>query len=456
MSLYRILLLAAFLTAALFYFQFLCFVCPRPFTVRRRVFIGVFTILNAAVSTWLDLNSPYVTAVIMMLIACYMQVALLHHNAIGHAQTLYYSGIFLFVRLCIHGIIIPTLAFLNGLNMRGIVYNDYHHLLSTAVSCVLCSLAMLFYVARHSRDEADLLFRYSRQGWLSTLTMYILLIYLLMETYVYRLTYETFNSLSFHLLTSGLALAGFYLIFIYAAHMSKFIEYQVETRYMELQLKRQLQHYEQYTRYVSELREFRHDYHRMKESVRNLLESGDTQQALALLGQMEQCESTASDTQYSNNVIIDAILRECAILCKKNDIDYHAQVTVPAQTGLSDLDLCRIFGNLVDNAVEACMRMEDGARFIDIKSTVSGNWLTVEFLNSFSGELTIVNGLPKTIKKDRMRHGLGLRSVQRIVEATGGFIRIQTSPEKTFSARLHLSLPPQADDSGQSKTPEQS
>ena len=101
-------------------------------------------------------------------------------------------------------------------------------------------------------------------------------------------------------------------------------------------------------------------------------------------------------------------------------------------SGLSviEFDLCVLFGNLLDNALEACGRIPgDGSRFVHIKAGVVKKCFLIEIQNSMgrtemSGNIRISDGV--TGKDDPRGHGIGLSNVKDVVNRYHGVIKIET------------------------------
>ncbi len=350
------------------------------------------------------------------------------------------GGIFIYTLLCLHGVIIPLMALLFGMNMYTLVRDPYLYALSIFWALTVCDAALLLFRKLVTVERLTMLLRCRSQARLVCTSMCLLLAYLLLETYIYYYNFPQIWTSIFHMLTSLVAQASLYVVLWYSIDISSYIEYELKTRQVEKQLQRQVVHYQQYTKYISSLRAFKHDYKRMAETARHLVDIGSQEKALRLLSQMnEEMERSLQYVQYSNHVVVDAILQECANRCKEKGFSFSAVVNLPESLGLNDLELCRIFGNLVDNAYEACEQVQEGKRFIRIESGISGDWVTVKLSNSFAGPIQMTDGIPKTRKSDQPEHGIGLVSAKQIVESTGGFLQIDIdSDRRIFVVNLHL------------------
>lgn len=392
------------------------------------------TLVFSACIWWeLPIFIPY----ILMAVLLYIELSMLFHSK--QIPRLLLSGMFPFLLLCVHGVMIPLFAVLRNNQMNSLILDKHLYTLSLLISSVICSVLLELFRRAASDGRLRMLFSCPNQESLACTSLYLLFAYLLLESYVYYHDFPGLWTSVFHMITSLVALASFFLVLWYAIDISAYIEYELKTRQMEKQLQRQVVHYQQYTKYVNDLRAFKHDYRRMVNTALHLVDTGAQEKAIKLLGQMnEEMESSLKYIQYSNHVVVDAILQECSSRCYENGIEFSAVANLPERIGLGDLELCRIFSNLVDNAYEACENMREGRRFITVDSLISTEWVTVEIRNSFAGQIELVDGQPVSHKADCTQHGVGLVSVRRLVESTGGFMQLEIDQTGIFVVKLHL------------------
>jgi len=186
---------------------------------------------------------------------------------------------------------------------------------------------------------------------------------------------------------------------------------------------------------------FQHDFKNMMASVKTLISNNENERALCLIDEIHNNLNNSSiiKSTYSDNIIADAILQDTADLCEKKSIRFIATVHLPGILPMSELDLVRLFTNIINNAVEVCYILPASERVIEISDTCIEGWILIEIINSYDG-IAAYNGkkLP-TSKPNKNSHGFGLKTVKEIVENTGGLIFIETNQkEKKFLLRLHI------------------
>lgn len=124
----------------------------------------------------------------------------------------------------------------------------------------------------------------------------------------------------------------------------------------------------------------------------------------------------------SNNFRIDSIINLKFANVDTKDLKLNIEVSVPQVLNISPQDLITILGNLLDNAISAVEKTEE--KIINIKITYKMGSLIIIIDNSFDGNLVIENGRFKTTKVPPQYHGLGLKSVENILEKYDGELEI--------------------------------
>ena len=111
--------------------------------------------------------------------------------------------------------------------------------------------------------------------------------------------------------------------------------------------------------------------------------------------------------------------------CYKNKVLFSCIADGEKISFMNDTDVYSLFGNALDNAMEATMKIADEQkRIIGLTMRMVGRMVTLNIHNSFEGNLMFENGLPKTTKKDEIFHGYGMKSIKMIVEKYDGNLTV--------------------------------
>lgn len=126
---------------------------------------------------------------------------------------------------------------------------------------------------------------------------------------------------------------------------------------------------------------------------------------------------------HTGNETLDIIFTEKNSYCKKHDITFVCMIDGGKLGFMDAVDQYVMFGNLIDNAINAVRKIEDHAkRSIYINIRAEKKLLLIQTENPFVGELTFEEGLPKTTTGDEFNHGFGMSSIRLIAEKYQGSV----------------------------------
>ena len=174
-------------------------------------------------------------------------------------------------------------------------------------------------------------------------------------------------------------------------------------------------------------------YHDLKNHLcllTGLLEEGDIDKALMYAKTITEPIKVLERKRWSGNIIVDIILSEVYKKANRKKISIKILCGNLRECGVSDNDWCTILLNLLDNSLEACEKVEEEKRWIKIIIKSRGNIIQLDISNSFNGELKKSRaGKLETTKEKKMLHGIGMYSVQQVVEKYGGILKYKDKDE---------------------------
>ncbi len=212
----------------------------------------------------------------------------------------------------------------------------------------------------------------------------------------------------------------------------------VDKRIASFQNDLMAKHFEEVQNIYREMRGWRHDYHNHIQTMKayRFLEQNDRLDEYLI--SLDRDLTSVDKLIKSGNVMIDAILNSKLSLARSRQISIHAKAVVPQALTVSELDLCVILGNLLDNAMEACGLIENEAdRFIRVYIDVKQNHLYLSVTNTSGGQVRKQNGQYLTSKSGM--HGFGLLRVDRLIDKYGGYIK-RRDEEGAFTSEILLPL----------------
>jgi len=173
----------------------------------------------------------------------------------------------------------------------------------------------------------------------------------------------------------------------------------------------------------------RHDLKQHMLAVQTLIEKNDKSAALEYLQSIFELFNSPDEYAKSGNVEVDSILNNKIHDAVKQNIEVDLKITIPEKLMIHPFDLSVILGNLLDNAIEATLKV-NGEKKINISIELERNVIYIHIVNPFEGKLAYEGNKLITTNKDKENHGLGLRSVQQSVDKYNGEIDIYQTNKK--------------------------
>ena len=186
------------------------------------------------------------------------------------------------------------------------------------------------------------------------------------------------------------------------------------------------------------MRGWRHDYHNHLQSLKSYLHLNQFDQMENYLNDLEKDLDSIDRTYKSGNLQLDAILNAKLAIAKNKEIAIKCDAVMPKEVAVSDIDLCVILGNLLDNAIESCCKLSNTEdRFLRIYIARMKGQLYLSVMNATNEAVRIRTDEYFTNK--RGDHGHGLRRVDQTVKKYNGYINRQNEPG-VFATEILLPL----------------
>lgn len=192
--------------------------------------------------------------------------------------------------------------------------------------------------------------------------------------------------------------------------------YVRKERQIQEQMRRLLQTRYSYFRGMGEVRQRLEE---MTEHVSDALNSENAERVIK--DTMEQC-GELTGTNLTGKPTLDAILFLKQRQCRELDIQLNLEICYPEWGCLTEMELVSLIGNLTDNAIEACRKIEGAERRIDIRMKPVRNYLLLNVCNSKPEYQLPVAERFQTTKADRKHHGFGMEIIREIVARYEGEI----------------------------------
>lgn len=171
-----------------------------------------------------------------------------------------------------------------------------------------------------------------------------------------------------------------------------------------------------------QVRKLRHDMANHFAVLSGLL--GTPEKARAYLDSLTDRPGLTVSRRFCENQVVNTVLAGKLARMEERGIEAEIAVALPERLPLSDPDLCALFANALDNAIEACEKIENGGK-IEVQAKTARGLFLVRISND-TGESAPAT--LETTKPDRTSHGYGLSIIREITERTGGSCEIVQRP----------------------------
>ena len=230
-----------------------------------------------------------------------------------------------------------------------------------------------------------------------------------------------FGKIPYNGMDNGLSLLSLLLIIIcVTALYVKSLILQKENQFLLSRDELMHQNYGKLRALVESNRQISHDIKNYFMVLQEYDKSGKYKEIHEYLEKINGKLGALDEQVWTGHRILDFVLNQKRKVAEQKGIDFEICASALMNLTLSDEDISVLFGNLLDNAIEACEQIQDGRRWILFKLQKRQQLLFIEITNSMGNAPIIKNGVILTSKKNKKLHGYGLKSVKRIVEKCNG------------------------------------
>lgn len=177
--------------------------------------------------------------------------------------------------------------------------------------------------------------------------------------------------------------------------------------------------------------------HDLRHQIRTI---GATQSISSdVVREIERVVSVYDSVVDTSNEALNVILTEKSLLCNRNGIRLSCIADGARLSFMTDSDIYSLFGNMLDNAIEAASKLSGDERFIGLCVKAVNSFLSVNIHNYYRGEIKFEGKLPVTTKSSKEYHGYGMKSIFLICEKYGGECSV-TAKDGVFTLNIVFPL----------------
>lgn len=162
-------------------------------------------------------------------------------------------------------------------------------------------------------------------------------------------------------------------------------------------------------------------YHDLKNHMICIKNYDTKEEIISYINNLEFQISEFENFKNTGNKTLDLILAEKISICKKHNIQIEDNINISKLNFIKNNDICSIFANSLDNAIEACMDIDNELeKRIEVKATYINKFAIIKFINTKANDIKLIDEHIQTSKGDDKIHGIGLASIKYIVNKYGG------------------------------------
>lgn len=280
---------------------------------------------------------------------------------------------------------------------------------------------------------------------LSVVMMFIIIFcisILLIVKEAFNVRNGSFKFDSFYVLTlicfCLISICSYLMLYFYAKARKKMLNLQVENKLLEADRER----IESYESAVEEFHLLRHDINNQMNILQVMLEKKKYDEMQEYFNSMYSNFIHSKKFEFIDcgNSLINSVINMEILKAKKNNIEIKTCINVDSELPFESSDICRILVNLIDNSIEALMRIDEKNKQVVCSILTHGEYLYIGVKNNVSSNINPDNILKmNTEKEDQANHGFGHRIVKKIANKYNGHVNYSIE-EGIFYAEVMLDI----------------
>lgn len=172
----------------------------------------------------------------------------------------------------------------------------------------------------------------------------------------------------------------------------------------------------------------RYVYHDLKNHIMCIKNFNTKEEIISYINNLELQISDFENFRNTGNGTLDIILGEKTSICKKHNIEFEDNINISKLKCIQDTDICAIFANALDNAIEACLKIDNEIeKRIEVKATYINGFAIIKFTNTKVNVIKFSDKRIQTNKCDKKMHGIGISSIKYIASKYNGEVIINYS-----------------------------
>jgi signal transduction histidine kinase len=317
--------------------------------------------------------------------------------------------------------LIVTISITKIFNIDNILLQQNNYRMLGIITSKIITLYIVIYFSRLFKTHQ---FKLEKYGILTLIMMILSLIVFFIATGIYEnIPQFKIQIIYIMIIASIMAVISILMLFI----VRKIIDITEEnTRFITVkrEYEKNIQYLKKFEELKDEIKSKRHDYKNHLISLSSIAKNKKTHNIVEYIDEILEIENKTDSILKIENKIVSALINYNMDKMENNNINFQHDITLPEKLHVSDVDLSIIIGNLLDNAVEACQKIEKEERYINLRISYGYGKIDIIMKNSSINKIDIVSNHIDTTKLNKKNHGHGLENIKKTVEKYNGYFKI--------------------------------
>ena len=305
------------------------------------------------------------------------------------------------------------------------------------IICLVMYLPVWFLIYKYLRPSFLYMLRNTDKGWVGFCSIplsFTVLLNIISKYNMNTVTFETKTFLS-ALLIFIITLSAYFQIFRSFKQTHEQLILQNEQNLLRTQIVAAQMHLEALKESQEKTMIYRHDMRHHLALIGAKLSDNKKEAAQKYITEIEENIEGATVEKYCSNYTVNLIIYYYITLAKNEKIAVETQINLPEKNTVSDMDLCVIFANAIENATNACKLLPGEIdRAIKIVCTPKNNQLFIQITNNYEGKVIFTDDMPLSTKEN---HGFGTKSIAIVARKYGGVYSF-TAEDGVFKVSIIL------------------
>lgn len=179
---------------------------------------------------------------------------------------------------------------------------------------------------------------------------------------------------------------------------------------------------------------YRHDMRHHLSAIDSLLTAGKPDQAREYIRGVQSSIESVTPRRFCQNELVNLICSSFTDRGERAGVSLSVSADLPGSLAIPDVELCALFSNALENAINAAEAMEEGRRWVSCTCAIRAGKFLIEVKNPYRGDVVMRDSLPVS---DRKEHGYGCSSIQTITERNRGLCEFRAE-RGVFTLRVVL------------------